>query len=344
MNEFENFVTLSKLIGERFDLIQSAGGNISYKIDDKLYIKSSGFALSDIDANNGFSILNYNLINEGLKNHYLDDKEICNNKMNEILLSSLQTNYNLPSMETYFHSFLDIITIHTHPISINLITTKENYEEVLNDLFPKSLVIKYCTPGLPLSIEIYKKYNKNINIIFLQNHGLIVTSNDYENAIILQENIINTIDKYLDINHYKYKISNFFSQSFNRYFNNNFICYLCDNFISLENDIIIKNYKPFLPDLLVFCGFEILFCNNIEELEIQYKEYFTKYKSSPSILYHKMYIYIFASTKRKAKDIEEVFRSYIFLANNQNGINYLNQNQLEEINSLNIETYRKNLK
>mgnify|MGYP000023181455 CR=1 FL=1 len=57
-----------------------------------------------------------------------------------------------------------------------------------------------------------------------------------------------------------------------------------------------------------------------------------------------MYIYIFASTKRKAKDIEEVFRSYIFLANNQKGINYLNQNQLEEINNLNIEIYRKNLK
>ena len=263
--------------------------------------------------------------------------------MNNILLSSLKTGSQLPSMETYFHAFLKEITIHTHPISVNLITTKYNYEKVLNDLFPNSLIIKYCTPGLPLSLEIFKKYNNNINIIFLQNHGMIVTSDDYEHAKFLQDDVINIIDKYLNINHYKYKICNNFSKIFNTIFNLNFICYLSDSYIDKDIEIIIKNYKPFLPDILVFCGYQIIECNNIEDLNYEFSDFHKQFNTTPTILYHNNYIYIFAKTKRKAKEIEEIFKSFLILAVNYNHINYLKSTDLEEINNLSIEIYRKNL-
>ena len=54
----KELVTISKYFGQRFDLIQSAGGNISVKFDDMMLIKSSGIILSDLTENYGYSIIN----------------------------------------------------------------------------------------------------------------------------------------------------------------------------------------------------------------------------------------------------------------------------------------------
>ena len=59
MIEIENFIKLSKYAGERFDLVQAAGGNSSVKLkNNEMLIKASGFLLSDLDKNNGYSRVN----------------------------------------------------------------------------------------------------------------------------------------------------------------------------------------------------------------------------------------------------------------------------------------------
>ena len=123
----------------------------------------------------------------------------------------------------------------------------------------------------------------------------------------------------------------------------NFICYLSDSYIDKDIEIIIKKYKPFLPDILVFCGYQLIECNNIEDLNFKFSDFHKQFNTTPTILYHNNYIYIFAKTKRKAKEIEEIFKSFLILAVNYNDINYLKSTDLEEINNLSIEIYRKNL-
>ena len=56
MIELKNFVEISRYAGERFDLVQAAGGNTSVKLkNSEMLIKASGFLLSDVAENNGYS-------------------------------------------------------------------------------------------------------------------------------------------------------------------------------------------------------------------------------------------------------------------------------------------------
>ena len=53
----KEFVRISKYFGQRFDLIQAAGGNSSIKDGHKMYIKSSGYSLAEVSEKNGYSLL-----------------------------------------------------------------------------------------------------------------------------------------------------------------------------------------------------------------------------------------------------------------------------------------------
>ena len=69
MKELNDFIKISKYAGERFDLVQAGGGNCSVKLDNgDMVIKSSGYLLSDIQINNGYSKVNNQKIIDIIKN------------------------------------------------------------------------------------------------------------------------------------------------------------------------------------------------------------------------------------------------------------------------------------
>ena len=56
MKEVNDFIEISKYAGERFDLVQAAGGNSSVKLDNgEMLIKASGSLLSDVKDKVGYS-------------------------------------------------------------------------------------------------------------------------------------------------------------------------------------------------------------------------------------------------------------------------------------------------
>ena len=58
--EIESLIKLSKYAGMREDIIQAGGGNTSVKIDNEtMFIKSSGYQLSEMEENAGYSKVNY---------------------------------------------------------------------------------------------------------------------------------------------------------------------------------------------------------------------------------------------------------------------------------------------
>ena len=68
-NELINLKKLSKYCGERFDLVQAGGGNISVKTGKLMYIKASGYNLTNIDTQNGYVVINNSLVLEDIKNN-----------------------------------------------------------------------------------------------------------------------------------------------------------------------------------------------------------------------------------------------------------------------------------
>ena len=123
----QDLVKLCKHTGERFDLVQAGGGNVSMKKDDNLYIKASGYHLSEIEAEKGIVSVKNSAV---LK--ILQDREIWakNRKEQETLvntkLSSLFSGSLRPSIELFMHSLFNAYTLHTHPLAVNAILCSKN--------------------------------------------------------------------------------------------------------------------------------------------------------------------------------------------------------------------------
>ena len=104
MNEIKNLIKLSKYAGMREDIIQAGGGNTSVKINDEtMFIKSSGYQLSEMEENVGYSKVNYKKIVDYFKNNLeikrRDEKELLENTLIEGKRASI---------ETFLHSIKEI--------------------------------------------------------------------------------------------------------------------------------------------------------------------------------------------------------------------------------------------
>ena len=61
-NIIKELTEVSNYFGQRFDLIQAAGGNSSIKNGKSMYIKSSGYSLAELDESNGYSIVDNEIL------------------------------------------------------------------------------------------------------------------------------------------------------------------------------------------------------------------------------------------------------------------------------------------
>lgn len=331
-NEIIRLKNISRYCGERFDLVQAGGGNTSVKVntilnDNLMIIKSSGLHLSCINENTGYTIINN-------KNLLID----LNNNINTKHI--IEYNYfgkNRGSIETYMHSNLKKYTIHLHPIQINKILILKNARSIINKLLDKYkykyLIIDYYTPGIKLSNIIKKIYN-NENIIFLMNHGIIFTTDTYNELYTLIEEIINIFEKYLNLDFNNFKYTNLISNIVNNTYNSNFITYLSQNSILKKYLTNLDNfkYKITFPDCLIYCGYNV--CFNINNLDKNNK---------PNIIIYKNEVYINSVSISKCKEIEEVLVANLLILDSNIDKHYLSNTELQFLYNWESEIYRKNI-
>lgn len=323
-----NLCKISKYCGERFDLVQAGGGNSSVKINNYMFIKASGYNMSEIK--NGLVTIN----NKKLKT------DIMNNDVKEII------HYNVlgkkrGSIETYMHSILKKYVIHLHPIQVIKILIQKDAETILKKLFPDSLIIEYLTPGIKVCNKIKELYN-NEEIIFLINHGIIITTNDYDKINFHIENILNKCENFLNENFDIYKYVNIITKFVYDKYNLEYVSYL-------SQDIIINKYlnsKLYLfkenitfPDALIYCGIKIIFIENIEDIDNYYKSY----SEVPKIIINNNNIYITSISLKKCKEIEDVLKANLCILDNSNEKNYLSNKEICYLNNWDAEKYRKNI-
>lgn len=171
---------ICKYYGMRPDLVQAAGGNISIKTtDDKLYIKSSGCTLFDVESDKNISVVDLNTV----RNLMDAGKDIKISEKDFLAKATIEGSQ--PSLETFFHSMTAKYTVHLHPIIV--IEALHLYKDELEKKYTDADFVDYYKPGLKLA----KKINYNKKIIFLDKHGIIVQS-DY------LDDIYNTIDGIID--------------------------------------------------------------------------------------------------------------------------------------------------
>ena len=345
MIEIKNLIKISKYAGMREDIIQAGGGNTSVKLDEEImYIKSSGYQLSEIEENIGYSKVNYRRI----INYFKTNSEVNRDNENE-LLEEILIEGKKPSIETFLHSITEKYTLHTHSLLVNVFTSRKAGMKELKILFPESLLIDYETPGVFLAknlFETIKKEKRKINIIFLKNHGLIVSGDNIEEIIELHERILRKLEDKLNIDMKKYRNSTYLFETLEKFLENN-IVYLCEN-VNIKNNIKNNNIDDinycFSPDSLIYCNKKILKLDKKENILEKVKLHINNYGKF-NVIFFENEFYIIAPNIKKAKEIESVlsFNLQVLELNNSYKMDFLTEEEQNFLLNWDSEKYRKNL-
>ena len=156
-------------------LVQAAGGNVSWKSGDTLWIKASGTWLADAEHKDIFVPVDLRLINAALKqsNYAIDSQAFAGCAMR-------------PSIETMLHALMPHqFVLHLHPVDTVVHLSRGNcladLDSALSDTFAWELV-EYYKPGAELAQAVHEKLraNPNIRVVLLKNHGVIVSADTIE--------------------------------------------------------------------------------------------------------------------------------------------------------------------
>lgn len=355
MNELDALLELSYHTGCRFDYVQAGGGNTSVKTaNGELLIKASGYLLSEMNKEKGYSIVNNNKVLEilntlkgmtNLSKRELDSR--ANEMLQEVIISGER-----PSIETFLHSLLYKNTAHVHAIAINIISSKQGWKEKLKQISDDALFVEYKTPGIELALEMLKgieaytlQYKQLPKIIFLQNHGLIISSDDYNEVLSLLDKCTLEAEKLVDVNFDRFRRAGFFVNQVRRKFNENCIAYLSeDRYI---NSILSSNRKllfkgPFCPDGLVYCGYAAVAVNEENDFS-EILDYKNKYNELPKIIISENNIYIIEKSLKKARLVEDVLKNNLMiLENDTEKVEFLSVMELAYLGNWEAEKYRQN--
>lgn len=209
----ENIIELKKLeeisnyVGNRISDVQGGGGNTSVKYKNFMAVKASGYALKDLNFNSGFAVLDMSYLLPFLMSKNLNEDDF-DSKLSSFMVSK---KYNKPSMEAGLHSLLNYKYVaHTHSAYVNIFTCAKEGKKILKKHFPDSLWVDYATPGLDLFKQVRISLsikNNHPRIIFLQNHGVFICSNNHKELIQINNDMNNFLLK--EFNLPKFYIHNY---------------------------------------------------------------------------------------------------------------------------------------
>lgn len=252
------FDVVVEALGHRQDYFPGTGGNISFKLEDGvMFIKASGKRISHMKEEDGVVPLLYHEIKEHF--HTTTPSSEGEKKSTELILSLVDKKAKgRPSIETGFHTLLPQAVIHSHSAYANMLTCSSSFEKLMETVFLGSDVpymsIAYAKPGYYLThlfLERVRKLSSRPKVIFMKNHGIVVSSTTLQEAIQLHEKVNEQIKKYFHFKDDIYPSSNLVEV--------HEMCSVSDTpFLQefIRNNInLFKNINDYIlfPDLTVFC-------------------------------------------------------------------------------------------
>lgn len=336
--------TISKAVGVHPDVVQGGGGNTSVKIDQELMaIKASGYRLDQVTEDDGFAVVNYRNIAE-----YFNTAEITPDVDYEKVGADLvnQNTVQLegykalrPSVEAGFHSILKKYVIHTHPVYANILCCSKGGDSLMEKIFRQRglhcVWIPYTMPGFHLTLSIKRiidcymdEHSIFPRVVFMQNHGLIVTADDAQECIRLNATVNDMIKDYFNISaHYpeirleKVSDSEFISRT-------DFV----RDFIK-GNHVNMEFFKKVLyPDQIVYLGDEQIAIDRTDnKINIDTRTGEAVYKAGYT----------------EARTIEETLTAYLYVVYHirKNGLelNPMTDEDIDRIKNWGAEKYRKKM-
>ncbi|MHB1484673.1 MAG: class II aldolase/adducin family protein [Saccharofermentanales bacterium] len=324
----KNYVRLSVEPGSRLDYVQGGGGNTSCKFDDKLMaIKASGFRLSQVAEKTGYAVLDYAAIVDFYRNTDQNTLEDVEKEGSTAAKNAIQSIEGLavlrPSVEAGFHSLLSKYVLHTHPVYANLATCCTEGREIAAKALAKCDYsfgfVQYINPGanLTFAIAVEQKRVKEATgkmpkVIFMQNHGLIITSDDLEDCLKMNDEVNSLIAKEFNITSKDFpeisieKVENVAgSQAEDLYISNT--PWLKKMITDPKYDLDYFCINALYPDQLVYLN------GNMTIVDSELPEDGTEWAKNKCTIYRKSGDIIYNCLQNEASTIEETMAAVIFI-------------------------------
>lgn len=348
-------IQISKYAGMRNDLAQAGGGNTSVKLDDHvMLVKSSGCQLADVRADNGCMKVDYRVILDYFEN---STTGALTEEDGKKLLVQAQMEEGHASIETFLHAVTGKYTLHSHPTLVNILTARKGGMKELHDLFPEAVLVSYHKPGAVLAEACYRACKEQAvpdsgcEVIFLENHGLVVSASTPERVMDKTEEVLKKIADYL---HISYRIYSSVTRIWDMLLR---IPQLEDKIVyASQSQYLSWDYigdtlvgagrwnHTFCPDCVVYGAKKILcLCDDFSRRDIV--DFMDAY-GSPVLICYRRHIYIMAESVKKAQEIENVmsFAAQVQMANLEKKMNYLSVAQQDELINWDSEKYRRMMK
>lgn len=342
----DGFIKISKYSGMREDLVQAGGGNSSYKISgDEMAVKASGYQLADISGEEGYALVNPRIIREKFLN--CKNLDTLTDSDSKRFLDEAFIKGGRPSIETFLHSISGKYTLHTHPLVVNVLTCRKGGMDALKNIFPDSLFVPYATPGIELAKAYFKACRSRVvneqemsDIVFLQNHGLVVSGDTADEVMEKTEMVTRRIEEYIGVDlsayHDMTRLWKFFA----------------DKIIWKVTDENILNVfrktggwkHAFCPDCVVFLGRECLkLSKGFTETDI--KRFYGRY-GVPVMIDYEGILYIVADSVKKALETQSVmsFSAQVMSLNEGYECNFLSEEEQDFLLDWDAEKYRKDIR
>ncbi len=335
----KDLIEISQYAGGRVDYTQGGGGNTSVKDGNVMYIKASGFKLVDISENTAYVPMDLKMIREFLcgvdlsdgKDHEAENKKVTA----EATLQTEGLQPLRPSVEVGFHSVLKKYVIHTHSVYANLLTCSLNGKDIAAEIFKGAdfgyIFMPYIDPGFTLSVkmkdaieEYEAKNGKFPEVIFMQNHGLVVTADELERVKKINEEVNGKIVAYFGLKDAYRSVS---------------LKCVGENKFESQTPTVVDFVKgspltkamldeyPLYPDQLVYLNNVLAFAP--EKMQAQ----------NGTVVYN--------TNAKEAQTLEETLFAYLFVINTLKakglGISTMSEKDVDFINNWEAEKYRRSL-
>ena len=169
-------------------LVQGAGGNVSWKDGDTLWIKASGTWLVDASQQNIFVPVDLAHLEDALKS---GDFYVTPKLRSESVLR--------PSIETLLHALMPHpVVVHLHAIEVLAHMVRPNFEVYFTSRLDKKMrwsSVGYEKPGAALAaaVSVALAQTPGANVVFLKNHGVVIGASNVSEVEKMQRKLVDAL-------------------------------------------------------------------------------------------------------------------------------------------------------
>lgn len=356
-HHIEDLVRMARFAGARPDLIQAGGGNASVKQENGLMlIKASGCCMGEVNPEQGYTEVRHDMVRaiisaESRKPHR-SAKQDMERAAATALAQAADAGAPRPSIEMFMHAILGKYVLHTHPLTVVASVCRDGWQDVLAPEFPDALFVNYFTPGMELAVALFKEMGKRGTgpdqqrlVVFLENHGLVVSARDCEEAIEATNSVSAALAPFSGID-----ISGFTTAAeISAHMGADSAGLSCfearDAFLAQtavsHPELLFA--PPFCPDSVVYNGPAPMKIHDLAD-PAPLKSFIGKYGEIPRVIVYRGRIFFAASHARAARDMEEVLKFHVLvLAAGGGPVNPLPESEIRYLRGWEAEQYRTNI-